>query len=154
VFKRLTLLLLVMSLLSFGHAQGSYYAGGEIGAIGISLYDLGFINAFKVGGNFAFEDIGPNFDVRLSLDVLLGGGFLSEVGVQALYGLGSGGTVNFYSGGGIKLLIPTFLPSFGVLGGAEFMVSESIGIYGELGAELILFVLPSYEVSVGVNFHF
>ena len=129
------------------------YVGGSFGV----QFVLGLVNV-PVTAQFGVEDVGvPGLDVRASASYYVtGGGF--EIGVDGLYNFPIQSGFTGYAGGGPRVVFGGGAVGFGLglVGGAEFEVAPSVGVFGEVNTNVYfagplgLFV-PG--LKVGANYH-
>ena len=129
------------------------YVGGSFGVVFVA----GFAGV-PVTAQFGVEDVGvPGLDVRGSASYYVtGGGF--EIGVDGLYNFPIQEGFTGYAGGGPRVLIGGGAVGFGLglVGGAEFEVAPSVGLFGEVNTNVYFagpfgFFVPG--LRVGANYH-
>lgn len=129
---------------------------------------VGASTGFPLGITFHYgmEDlIGENLDLRANLSAVtfLNDAFTVAGGVDLLYQLNleteNDLPLGVYVGGGLNVgasLGTVNGVAFGVaaLGGAELMVTDQIGVFGEVRGAVGLNPLFQPSIFVGVNYHF
>ena len=152
---RKLLVIIVLTLIPSLAAAQQGYAGLQFGT-GF----LGGLVAVPVTAQVGFE-VTPMIDVRADL-----GFYLTGTGVQfGANGLGNfeldgGAPVTAYGGGGPRLLLDTdgggAVFGLGGLGGAEYMVSDQVGLFGEGGFDVFFagLAVSIFKLGAGANFHF
>lgn len=153
--RTLILTLLAAVLLSAGSAfaQEDTYAGASIGFASAGG------TAFSVAFHGGVDDlIAENIGVRGDLSVLVAGGAAFGLGANVLYktAVDPEVPVEVYGGAGPRVLVAgggAFF-GFGLLGGAEYMVTPEIGLFGELRADLNFSGPALVGLGLGANYHF
>lgn len=149
--RRLSLAILVAALLSTGVcAQGGIVGLGSGALLNVDL---------DSPPNFSFSvqlgaEVRPNVSVRLLAEIypFEAGAAAYRVALDALYTSELATDTVGYFGGGLGLLgspIEGLFPEIHVTGGVEYLVSEELGVFGEV--QLII-IVPL--IRVGANYHF
>lgn len=154
--RKLILTVLAAALLAGGSAfaqQEDTYAGAS----------LGFASAGGTAFSIAFHGgvdnlITQNIGVRGDLSVLVAGGTAFGLGVNALYkdAVDTTTPVEVYGGAGPRILVSggNAFFGFGALGGAEYMIADQIGLFGELRVDLNFGGPALFGLGLGANYHF
>ncbi|HEX7004399.1 MAG TPA: hypothetical protein VF168_09460 [Trueperaceae bacterium] len=152
---RKLLAVIVLTLIpSLASAQEGY-AGVQFGA--------GFLSglvAAPVSAQVGFE-VAPMIDVRADL-----GFYLTGTGIQfganglGKFDLASATPVTAYGGGGPRVLLDSngggAVFGLGGLGGAEYMLTDQVGVFGEGGFDVFFagLAVSIFKLGAGANFHF
>ena len=158
------LLILVLALFTLG--ASSAFAQDDM--MDMSTQWVGISSGYPLGVVFHYgiEDLlSEDLDLRINVSAIaLGGGFSVVGGADALYNLDVDldAPVGVYAGGGLNVGLSLgggsagFAFSARVLGGAEYMITDEFGAFGELRVGLGSFggftFIPS--LALGVNYHF
>jgi len=155
---KVTLRTLVLAALlggaAFAQVTQPMYVGGSFGVVSVAGLAVGL----PISAQFGVENVGiEGLDVRGSAAYYIGGGGI-EIGVDGLYNFPIQPGLTGYAGAGPRVLFGGGSVGFGlgVLGGAEYEVAPSVGIFGEVVTNIYVagpFGLFVPGLKVGANYH-